>query len=61
MLRDSNAIFCFVFLDRVSLCSPSCPGSHSVDQAGLELRDSSASRMLGLKVYATTDGLQCPF
>jgi hypothetical protein len=25
--------------DRVSLCSPSCPGTHSVDQAGLELRN----------------------
>ncbi len=24
---------------RVSLCSPGCPGTHSVDQAGLELRD----------------------
>jgi hypothetical protein len=27
----------FVFGDRVSLCSPGCPGTHSVDQAGLEL------------------------
>jgi hypothetical protein len=25
--------------DRVSLCSPGCPGTHSVDQVGLELRD----------------------
>jgi hypothetical protein len=24
-----------VFQDRVSLCSPGCPGTHSVDQAGL--------------------------
>jgi hypothetical protein len=24
-----------VFRDRVSLCSPSCPGPHSVDQAAL--------------------------
>jgi hypothetical protein len=32
----------FVFLgDRVSLCSPGCPGTHSVDQAGLELRKSA--------------------
>jgi hypothetical protein len=40
-----------VFQDRVSLCSPSCPGIHSVDQAGLELRNppASASRVLGLK------------
>jgi hypothetical protein len=32
----------FAFLDRVSLCSPGCPGTHSVDKAGLELRDSPA-------------------
>jgi hypothetical protein len=30
--------FFSVFRDRVSLCSPGCPGTHSVDQAGLELR-----------------------
>jgi hypothetical protein len=33
-------IYLFVYLvfrDRVSLCSPGCPGTHSVDQAGLEL------------------------
>jgi hypothetical protein len=28
-----------VFRDRVSLYSPGCPGTHSVDQAGLELRN----------------------
>ena len=41
-----------VFRDRVSLCSPGLPGTHSVDQAGLELRGllASASRVLGLKV-----------
>jgi hypothetical protein len=46
----------FCFWDRVSLCSPGCPGTHSVDQAGLELRNSpaSASQVLGLKVCATT-------
>jgi hypothetical protein len=27
------------FRDRVSLYSPGCPGTHSVDQAGLELRN----------------------
>ena len=32
-------LFCFVFRDRVSLCSPGCPEIHSVDQAGLKLRD----------------------
>ena len=29
----------FSFQDRVSLCSPGCPGPHVVDQAGLKLRD----------------------
>jgi hypothetical protein len=45
-----------VFLDRVSLYSPGCPGTHSVDQAGLELRNppASASQVLGLKACATT-------
>ncbi|GAB1295453.1 Host cell factor 2 [Apodemus speciosus] len=42
--------------NRVSLCSPDCPGTHSVDQAGLELRNppASASQVLGLKACATT-------
>jgi hypothetical protein len=31
--------FCFVFRDRVSLYSPGCPGTHTVDQAGLDLRN----------------------
>ena len=31
--------FCFVFRDRVSLCSPGCPGTHFVEQAGLKLRN----------------------
>jgi hypothetical protein len=46
------------FQDRVSLCSPGCPGTHSVDQAGLELRNppASASRVLELKACATTPG-----
>jgi hypothetical protein len=44
-------VFCF-FQDRVS----GCPGTHSVDQAGLELRNppASASQVLGLKTCATT-------
>ena len=50
---------CFLFWffsDRVSLCSPGCPGTHSVDQAGLELRNlpASASQMLGWKACPTT-------
>jgi hypothetical protein len=46
----------FFFGDRVSLCSPGCPGTHSVDQAGLELRNppASASQVLGLKACTTT-------
>jgi hypothetical protein len=50
-----------VFRDRVSLSSPGCPGTHFVDQAGLELKNppasasasASVSRVLGLKVCAT--------
>jgi hypothetical protein len=36
--------------------SPGCPGTHVVEQAGLELRNppASASWMLGLKACATT-------
>jgi hypothetical protein len=51
-------VFVFVFGDRVSLNIPGCPGTHFVDQAGLELRNptASASRVLGLKVCATTPG-----
>jgi hypothetical protein len=42
--------------DRVSLCSPGCPGTFSVDQAGLELKNppAFASQVLGLKACATT-------
>ena len=42
--------------NRDSLCSPGCPGPHSADQAGLELRNlpASASQALELKVYAAT-------
>jgi hypothetical protein len=48
--------FILVFRDRVSLCSPGCPGTHSVDQAGLQLRNlpASASQVLGLKARLTT-------
>jgi hypothetical protein len=49
---------CVVFRDRVSLCSPGCSGTHSVDQAGLELKNppASASWVLGLKACATMPG-----
>jgi hypothetical protein len=54
--------FFLVFRDKVSLCSPGCPETHFVDQAGLELRNppASASRVLGLKVWATTPGYAQP-
>jgi hypothetical protein len=40
----------------VSLCSPGCPGNHSVAQVRLELRDPSvfASRVFALKVLVST-------
>jgi hypothetical protein len=43
--------FFLVFRDRVSLFSSGCPGTHFVDQAGLELRNlpASASRFIVLK------------
>jgi hypothetical protein len=55
-IKDGKAFFLFVFQDRVSLCSPGCPETHSVDQAGLELRNSLAfaSQVLGLKACTTT-------
>ena len=49
-------LFCFLFFqDRVSLCSPGCPGTHFVDQCGLKLRNlpASASQVLGLKACTT--------
>jgi hypothetical protein len=60
VLPSLSFVFCFfVFWDRVSLCSPGCPRTHSVDQAGLELRNppASASRVLGLKACTTKPGL----
>ena len=51
-----NFLFTFlVFWDRVSLCSPGCPGNHSVDQAVFEPRNPpvSASQVLELKACAT--------
>jgi hypothetical protein len=60
--KTFNFFFFFFWISEtgflVSLCSPGCPGTHSVDQAGLELRNppASASPVLGLKVCATTPG-----
>jgi hypothetical protein len=49
--------------DRVSLYNPGCPGTHFVDQAGLELRNppASASQVLGLKACTTTPGQEGGF
>ena len=60
----STLLFCvcvFLFFpDRVSWYSPGCPRTHSVAQAGLELRNppASASRVLGLKACTTTGWLK---
>ena len=49
--KDQGATLFVCF--RLSLCSRGYPGTHSVDQAGLNLRDlpASASQVLGLKKY----------
>jgi hypothetical protein len=53
-------VFVFVFFSKTGfLCvSPGCPGTHSVDQTGLKLRNSpaSASQVLRLKACTTTPG-----
>jgi hypothetical protein len=56
--RVNFFFFFLVFRDRVSLYSSGCPGTHFVNQAGLELRNlpASASGVLGLKACATTPG-----
>jgi hypothetical protein len=53
-----QVLFWGVFQDRVSLYNSGCPGTHFVDQAGLELRNppASASQVLWLKACATTPG-----
>jgi hypothetical protein len=60
-LLTKGHLFClfvclfFVFRDRISLCSPGCPETHSVDQACLELRNppASISQVLGSKACTT--------
>jgi hypothetical protein len=49
----------FFFFETSFLCSPGCPGTHSVDQTGLELRNplASASQVLVLKACATNTQL----
>lgn len=55
-------LFCVGFLffqDRVLLCGSGCPGTHNVDEAGLELTHlpASASQILELKVFTTYNPL----
>jgi hypothetical protein len=59
-------VFVFVFFffrDRVSVYRPGCPGTHFVEQAADELRNSpaSVSQVLGLKVCTTIARLVSPF
>ena len=62
-LLEQLTLFVCLFWDRVSLYSLGCPGTHFVDQADLKLRNlpASASRVLGLKVCATTARLLLSF
>ncbi|GAB1285411.1 Ras-related protein Rab-7L1 [Apodemus speciosus] len=51
-LPSGEPVPCLLLANKVvSLCSPGSPGTHSVDQAGLKLRNppASASQVLGLK------------
>ena len=52
-LHIQGSIFWVGCWDRVSLCSAGCPGTGSVDQDGLELRNlpASVSQVLGLQAY----------
>jgi hypothetical protein len=53
----------FYFQGRVSLCNPGCPGTPSVNQASLKIKDppASASRVLGLKICATAPSYKNEF
>jgi hypothetical protein len=54
-------LFVCLFFETGFLRAPHCPGTHSVDQAGLELRNlsTSSSQVLGLKVCTTTPAVFC--
>jgi hypothetical protein len=55
-------LFCFVFWDSASLYGPGCPGTLSVDRAGLKLSGVvSPSRVLGLKVWSSKPGWNVSF
>ena len=36
--QQQKHLFVYLFIDRVSLCTSGCPGTHSVDQAGLKTK-----------------------
>jgi hypothetical protein len=63
VLRLSSFFFLVLVFgfSRQGFSVPGCPGTHSVDQAGLELRNlpASASQVLGLKACATTARQDC--
>jgi hypothetical protein len=52
-------LFILVFRDRVSLYSSGCPGTHFVDQAGLELRNRLP--LPGIKGVCHHARLKCDF
>jgi len=52
-VSDPAFFVCFCF---ASLCNFGCPGTSSVDQAGLNLSNPPASQELELKVCATPHG-----
>lgn len=58
LVNDAFCLLLFCFENRVILCSSACSGIHAVDQAGLRLRDLSASafHVLGLRICATIHG-----
>lgn len=51
MFKRHSVLVLFCFVETGSLGSAGCPGTHHVDQAGLELTEIhlSASQVLGLK------------
>jgi hypothetical protein len=61
-MEPGALVFCFCLFvclfvwDDAFLCNPGCPGTHSVDQAGLKLRNTpaSTSQVLLLKACVTT-------
>jgi hypothetical protein len=51
-------LFCFAFSDRVSLCSPSCPGFHYVDDTSLALKKSEFDARAHIKVKERMDSIR---